>query len=260
MSRSIRPEKILLFYALLIWLGSMLLVGNVAALPLIVLPRRVREPIVQWGISIICRIFLAGMSIVDATRIDLSALDALNERRGGMVLVPNHPSMIDVFLILSRVPRTVCLMKASISSNLFLGIGAYLAGYISNRHPDKMFRAAIESVQAGNLLLLFPEGTRTTQQPVNPFQNSVALIAKRAEAPLQTIVLTTNSAYLSKGWKIWKPAEFPMIYRAKLGPQIHADASIAETTARLQQYFERTLERSIDPDLQLDTYHARHAR
>lgn len=259
MNRHIRPDKILLFYALLIWLGSMLLAGNIAALPLIIAPRRLREPVVQWGISIICRIFLGGMSLVGAAKIDLSALDKLNGQ-GGMVLAPNHPSMIDVFLILSRVPRTVCLMKASISSNLFLGIGAYLAGYISNRQPDKMFRAAIESVRAGNLLLIFPEGTRTSRQPVNPIQNSVALIAKRAQAPLQIILLTTNSPYLSKGWKIWKPVQFPMIYRAQLGPQIHAEASIAETTAHLQRYFEQALVRSIDPELQLDNCRSRHAR
>jgi 1-acyl-sn-glycerol-3-phosphate acyltransferase len=250
MSRRFRPDQLLLFYTMLIWLGSMLLAGNIAAIPLILAPRRLREPVVQWGISIICRIFLAGMSLCGAAKIDLSALDALNGQRR-MILVPNHPSMIDVFLILSRVPRTVCLMKASISSNLFLGIGAYLAGYISNRQPEKMFRAAIDSVRAGNLLLLFPEGTRTTQQPVNPLQSSVALIAKRAEAPLQTILLTTNSAYLSKGWKIWKPAQFPLIYRAKLGSQIHATQSVAETSALLQHYFEKTLARSIDPELKL---------
>ncbi|HET8711340.1 MAG TPA: lysophospholipid acyltransferase family protein [Spongiibacteraceae bacterium] len=248
MSRGFRLGQTVLFYILLTWLGAMLLAGNLAALPLIVTPRRFRAPIVQWGASIICRIFLAGMAACGAAKIDLSALDALNGQTR-MLLVPNHPSMIDVFLILSRVPRTICLMKASISSNLFLGIGAYLAGYISNRQPDKMFRAAIESVRAGSLLLIFPEGTRTTQQPVNPMQNSVALIAKRAEAPLQTILLTTNSAYLSKGWKIWRPAQFPLIYRAKLGPVITADQSIAETTAQLQQYFDTAQVRSIDPEL-----------
>jgi 1-acyl-sn-glycerol-3-phosphate acyltransferase len=114
-----------------------------------------------------------------------------------------------------------------------------------------MFRAAIESVRAGNLLLIFPEGTRTTQQPVNPIPNSVALIAKRAQAPLQSILLQTNSPYLSKGWKIWKAAQFPMIYRATLGPKIHADQSLSETSAKLQRYFEQTLVRSIDPDYQL---------
>jgi 1-acyl-sn-glycerol-3-phosphate acyltransferase len=250
MSRRIRPDKILLFYVLLTWLGVMLLLGNILALPLIVIPRRIREPIVQGGISTICRIFFIGMSACGAAKIDLTALDALNGQRG-MLLVPNHPSMIDVFLILSRIPHAVCLMKAGISSNLFLGIGAHLAGYISNRQPEKMFRAAIEAVRAGNLLLIFPEGTRTTQQPINPIQNSVALIAKRAAAPLQTILITTNSAYLSKGWKIWKPPEFPLIYRIVLGRQIEADQSLGETSLSLQHYFEQMLATSIDPNLQL---------
>lgn len=250
MSRRFRPDQILLFYALLSWLGAMLLIGNIAALPLILVPRHIREPMVQWGISFICRTFFVGMSVCGAAKVDLSALDALNGQRG-MLLVPNHPSMIDVFLILSRVPRTVCLMKASISFNLFLGVGAYLAGYISNRQPEKMFRAAIDSVRAGNLLLIFPEGTRTTRQPVNPIRNSVALIAKKAQAPLQTILLKTNSPYLSKGWKIWRPAQFPMIYRATLGTQIHADQSLDETSASLQRYFEQTLVRSIDPGFHL---------
>lgn len=251
MSRCIRLYQIVIFYLLLIWLGSMLLAGNIAVLPLIATPKRLREPLVQRCTSLIIRTFLAGMCASGIAKMDLRALDALNGRRR-MLLAPNHPSMIDVFLILSRVPHTVCLMKASISSNIFLGAGAYLGGYISNKQPKKMFRAAIDTVRAGKLLLIFPEGTRTTQQPVNPIQNSVALIAKRAQAPLQTILLTTNSPYLGKGWKIWKPPQFPMIYRATLGCEIAADdKSLEQTSADLQNYFERALVRSIDPNLQL---------
>jgi 1-acyl-sn-glycerol-3-phosphate acyltransferase len=79
-------------------------------------------------------------------QLDLRQLDRLGGRRR-TVLIANHPSMIDAFLIFSRLPHVVCLMKASISSNLFLGAGAYLAGFISNRHPEHMFRAAIHAVR-----------------------------------------------------------------------------------------------------------------
>jgi hypothetical protein len=54
---------------------------------------------------------------------------------------------------------------------------------------------------------------------VNDIGGSVALIAKKAAAPLQTILISTNSPYLSKGWKIWRPPEFPLIYRAIPGEQ-----------------------------------------
>jgi 1-acyl-sn-glycerol-3-phosphate acyltransferase len=250
MEHAIRLVQILFFYGHLLWLGTMLLTGSLLALPLIFTPAFIRQPLVHHGASLILRIFLAGMAITRTGKFDLRALDALKHERR-MLLVPNHPAMIDVFLILSRIPRAICLMKASISTNPFLGIGAYLGGYISNRQPEKMFRAAIESVRSGNLLLIFPEGTRTTQQPVNPLKNSAALIARQAQAPLQTLLITTNTPYLSKGWKIWRPPHlFPMCYRVVLGERIEPSASINATSAHLQHYFEHALVCSIDPEMQ----------
>ncbi|MBV8047881.1 MAG: 1-acyl-sn-glycerol-3-phosphate acyltransferase [Paludibacterium sp.] len=245
-----RLHQILLFYTLLLWLGSMLLLGNVLALPLFAAPRALREPLVQGGISLICRVFLEGAQACGIMRLDLQALDALNGR-GRLLLVPNHPSMIDAFLVLSRVRRAICLMKASIGGNLFLGAGARLAGYVSNRHPGLMFRQAIDRVEKGNLLMIFPEGTRTVRLPVNDFQGSAALIAKKAGAPLQTVLITTNSAYLSKGWKIWRPPAFPMIYRAVPGEVFDADDNLEITSAKLQRYFESAVPRPIDPAMKL---------
>lgn len=249
MAYALRCVHVLIFYAHLLWLGTLLLTGSLLALPLILTPACIRQPLVQWGASFIIRVFLAGMALTGTGKFDLRALDALKRERR-VLLVPNHPSMIDVFLILSRLPRAVCLMKASISTNPFLGIGAWLGGYISNRQPEKMFRAAIDSVRTGNLLLIFPEGTRTTQQPVNPFRNSPALIARQAQAPLQTLIITANTPYLAKGWKIWRPPPvFPMCWRVVPGERFEPDRSIQETTAVLQNYFERRLARSIDPEL-----------
>jgi len=246
-----RPLQVLLFYLMLSWLGSMLLLGNIAVLPLLLLPCAWRQPLVQWAISAVCRIFLSGASRCGLMQLNLCALDTLNGC-AGLLLLPNHPSMIDAFLILSRVRRVVCLMKASIASNLFLGAGAYLAGYVSNRQTDEMFRKAIRVAAQGQLLLVFPEGTRTQQQPVNKMSGAVALIGKKSGASLQTIIITTNSPYLSKGWKIWRPPQFPLIYQAVLGCQLEAGGPLAQTTHCLQRYFEEHIHLSIDPDLHLD--------
>jgi 1-acyl-sn-glycerol-3-phosphate acyltransferase len=249
LNRCFRLLQIALFYLMLCWLGLMLLIGNIAVLPLLLVPRWLRQPLVQRAIGAVCRCFLAGTQACGIMRLDLSALDRLNGQQR-MLLVPNHPSMIDAFLVLSRIPRVVCLMKASISSNLFLGAGAYLAGYVSNRYPEQMFRAAIHTVRQGNVVMIFPEGTRTTRQPVNDIGGSAALIAKKAAAPLQTIIITTNTPYLSKGWKIWRPPPlFPMIYRAVPGEQFEAPVQRDGTTSKLQQYFETAIPLSIDLEL-----------
>ncbi|HEY1392657.1 MAG TPA: lysophospholipid acyltransferase family protein, partial [Methylibium sp.] len=210
-----RLLQLLLFYLMLLWLGAMLLLGNLACLPLLAAPRSWREPLVQRLISATFRLFLHGSSACGLMRLDLTALDRLNQDREagtGLLLVANHPSMIDVFLVISRVRHAICLMKASLGLNVFLAVGAYLAGYASNSRADLMIRQAARAVSAGRLLLAFPEGTRTIHQPINPLKPGVGLIAKLSKAPLQTILIRTNSAYLAKGWPIWRPPQFPLVY------------------------------------------------
>lgn len=244
-----RLVQLLLFYLMLLWLGAMLLIGNVVCLPLALVPRARREPFLQGLISLTFRVFLAGCAACGLMRLDLRDLDRVNGQRG-LLLVANHPSMIDVFLVISRVRQAICLMKASLTANVFLASGARLAGYISNRQADQMIRRAAQTVSQGGVLLIFPEGTRTTRQPVNPLGAGAALIAKRAHAPLQTIVLETNSPYLAKGWPIWRPPQFPLLYRARLGAVLSPSDSVSDTVARLQQYFEHELTLSIDPGLE----------
>lgn len=243
-----RLGQVCLFYLMLLWLGAMLLAGNFGLLPLLAAPRSFREPLAQQLISGLFRLFLWGAQRCGLMHLDLHALDGLN-RHAPVLLVANHPSMIDVFLIVSRVHRTVCLMKASIGANLLLGIGAYVAGYVSNRHPDAMLRQAIRALAPGQHLLVFPEGTRTTHQPVNALKPGVALIAKRAHVPLQTIFLVTNSPYLSKGWPLFRPPQFPLIYKATLGAQLASSGACSETANHLQAHFEQHLSRPIDPSL-----------
>lgn len=245
-----RLLQLFLFYLNMLWLGIMLLSGNLACLTLLPLPAHWRKTLMQWFISRLFRLFLGGMQFSGLMKLDLAALDALNgEQR--LILVANHPSMIDVFLIISRVKNGICLMKARIGVNLFFAIGSRMAGYISNAHSELLLRQAAEKVAAGALLLAFPEGTRTVRQPVNDLKPGVALIARRAGAPMQSILLTTNSAYLSKGWGLFRPPRFPLLYRARLGERFSPGADAQQTSRRLQSYFESQLERSIDPALEL---------
>lgn len=246
-----RAAQVCLFYTMLLWLGAMLFIGNIGLLPLLLTPRSFRAPLTQRLISGVFRVFLSGAQGCGLMRLDLSELDALNAADQS-ILVANHPSMIDVFLIVSRVHRTVCLMKASIGTNVLFGVGAYLAGYVSNRRGDRMMRQAAQTlVQGQQHLLAFPEGTRTIRQPVNDLKPGAALIAKLAHTPLQTIIIVTNSPYLSKSWKLFRPPQFPLLYRASIGTKFQSTGPAVETTRKLQDYFERNITRSVDPGLRL---------
>jgi 1-acyl-sn-glycerol-3-phosphate acyltransferase len=152
-----------------------------------------------------------------------------------------------VFLILSRVHRGVCLMKASLTTNAFLATGAYLAGYISNQNAAQVVRDAVTALEDGSMLLIFPEGTRTERPPVNELQPGFALIAKRAGAPIQTVLLETTSPYLTKGWPLWRPPPFPMVFKARVGTAMMPSSQTQETARQLQSYFEGELSAPVNP-------------
>ena len=96
------------------------LLGSLASLLLVVVPKRWREPFMREMAGRTFQLFLWGCERGGIMELDLTALDALQGERG-LVIVANHPSMIDVFLIVSRVRQCICLMKSSLGGNLFLG-------------------------------------------------------------------------------------------------------------------------------------------
>jgi 1-acyl-sn-glycerol-3-phosphate acyltransferase len=128
-------------------------------------------------------------------------------------------------------------MKASLMRNPFLGAGARLARYIRNDSPRSMIKLAVEDLRHGGQLVIFPEGTRTTHAPINPFRPGVTLIAKLAGAPIQTAFIDTDSPYLGKGWPIWKLPPLPIVFTVRLGERFapHADSDALLHT--LEDYF-----------------------
>jgi 1-acyl-sn-glycerol-3-phosphate acyltransferase len=194
-------------------------------------------------ISWIFRSFLAFASGLGLMRLDLAALDALNDEQG-LLIAPNHPSMLDVVLVVSRIRQTCCIMKSDLWDNIFLGAGARLARYIRNDSVRGMVRLAAAELHAGGKLLMFPEGTRTVRAPVNPLKGGVALIAQSVHAPIQTVILETNSPYLSKSWPLFKVPSFPLVYRARLGPRFDASQEAHQTLSTLQHYYESELGRN----------------
>ena len=202
----------------------------------------------RWDAAGSCsgfRLYAWSLSVTRTYRLDLSAIDSL---RGGpsLILAPNHPSLIDALLILTRHPNIVCVMKAELMKNVFLGAGSRLARYVPNESPRQIVKESVAHLhQPGCLLLLFPEGTRTRQWPINPLAASVGLIAKRAAVPVQTLIIETDSPFLSKGWPLFRRPTLPIVYRVRLGERFDPPQDAAGLTDELERYYRRELEGTL---------------
>jgi 1-acyl-sn-glycerol-3-phosphate acyltransferase len=129
--------------------------------------------------------------------------------------------------------------------NVFLGSGSRLARYVRNDSSRQMVKESVAHLRAGGVLLLFPEGTRTTRAPINPLAASVGLIAKHAKVPVQTLLIETDSPFLSKGWPLFKRPTLPIVYRVKLGRRFEPPADVTAFTAELDAYYRQALENAL---------------
>lgn len=202
--------------------------------------RQRRQRFARTVISRMFRAYFQAMELMGCLRLDLGALDSLRDA-APMVIAPNHPSMIDAGLVLSRLPDLACIMKAEILDSILFGTGARAAGYIASQPPRGMLRAAIDCLHRGCHVLLFPEGTRTQTPPVNTLQRTVGLIARRAQVPVQTVFIESNTGFLGKGWPLSQLPVMPMVYKVRLGRRFDPPADADAFAGQLQEYFRTEL-------------------
>jgi 1-acyl-sn-glycerol-3-phosphate acyltransferase len=240
----------LLWYGLgLLALGSFL--WGLIALPLLVLlPARTGRALGRAAISRGFRLYLRALEGAGACRLDLAALEALRDA-GPLIIAPNHPSLLDAVMLLSRIPQAACVLKAPLIDSVLFGAGARLAGYIHNDSPVDMVRRSVDELRGGGQLLLFPEGTRTTRAPLNPFKGALALIARQASVPVQTVFIEADSAFLGKGWPLSRKPDLPLRYRVRLGRRFAPPGDLHAYLRELEQYFARELGAQAAPPASL---------
>jgi 1-acyl-sn-glycerol-3-phosphate acyltransferase len=237
-STSLRVARLYLGYLALV---LMCMAVSICALFMrVLLPRATNRALGRRLVASSFRTYLQLLSHMGACRFDLSELDALRGE-APVIVAPNHPSLLDALMILSRLPDACCIMKAELVNNVFFGVGARLVGYISNKPLRTMVQLSVDDLNRGCHLLLFPEGTRTDRPLVGNIQGTTGLISKRASIPVQTVFIETDSAFLGKGWSLlWAP-KMPITYRIRLGKRFDPPEHTASFTRELQQYFQAEL-------------------
>lgn len=189
------------------------------------------------------RIFARGMSALGMLRLEVQGLEALQDIRG-TVIVSNHPALLDAVLLLSRLPPAACVMRADLLRNPALCGSALLGGYITNDSGPAFVRQGIEKIRSGGNVLIFPEGTRTIDPPLNRFKHGFAMVATRAQAAVQTVVIEYRGSHLTKGVSLFSPTEGPLHFVLRAGERFlpEPDETPPGFSRRVEAWFRTELE------------------
>lgn len=124
-------------------------------------------------------------------------------RSGGCLLASNHQSFLDPPLVAAFLPREMHFMaRRSLFRNpLFRALIVRCNAFAIERDTAdvKGVKDAIGRLGAGNLLLVFPEGTRTRDGTVGPMKAGIGMLAERAAVPIVPVLIEGAHRVWPKG-------------------------------------------------------------
>lgn len=114
-------------------------------------------------------------------------------RSGGVLVVSNHQSHLDPPLVGAGCPRQmtflarVTLFRFSPFGWLIHSLGAIPI----NREGSALsgIRATLQALQRGEVVLVFPEGTRSRDGDLGTFKPGLTLVARRAKVPILPVAV-----------------------------------------------------------------------
>jgi 1-acyl-sn-glycerol-3-phosphate acyltransferase len=207
----------------------------------VLFPRRLHRPVSRRLIRFGCNLYLFllhWLCDIHADRKELAPLD----RQEALIVIANHPSLIDAVILLSCLPNACCIFKASLINNPLLGFAARMAGYVSNAEPRSMIEGAGRELQGQAHFILFPEGGRSRSLPLSPMSSACILLSKQAQVPIQTVILEFSSPYLGKDWGLFNPPLLPLHFKARLGQRFDPPQLTGPALTEIEQYFQQALE------------------
>ncbi len=142
-------------------------------------------------ISVMFRFFTFYMTVTGCSYLTASDRKKFRTLKS-CVIVANHPSILDVVMLISLIPNADCIVNAYLGGKNILHIivqQLYIPTSLS--HEEIMSRCS-ESLHDGNCIIIFPEGTRSLPGGQHPYKKGAARIALTSGCPIVPVFMGGN--------------------------------------------------------------------
>ncbi len=186
---------------------------------LITLNKRRAQKRCQYVVYRAFQLFIWTMKKVGVLSYSIEEAECLGDLDSGIVIA-NHPSLIDVVFIVSRIPNALCIVKKAAWSNPFMMGVMWATGYVPNDDPEMLLETCAARVRGDEKLVIFPEGTRTKPgQPMRLRRGAASIIVKSG-IPFTPVTMSIKPTTLTKAEKWYQIPHKRMHVRMEVGGEI----------------------------------------
>lgn len=144
-------------------------------------------------------------------------------KKGGFILAGNHVSHLDPPALASACPRVLHFMaRHTLFNNRLFGwlIGSCNSFPVRRGEADLgAFKEAIRRLKKGNVLLIFPEGTRSLTKEMADAQPGIGYLSIMAGVPILPAYIKGTDEAMPRGARSIKPVRVSVYFGSMIEPQ-----------------------------------------
>jgi 1-acyl-sn-glycerol-3-phosphate acyltransferase len=157
---------------------------------------------------------------------------------GAYVIIANHSSYMDIPALFASLPKLPQFMaKRELARIPFLGAALRSGRHIlvdrgNHASARSSLDSAATSLKSGAAILVFPEGTRSTQGSIGRFKTGAFRLAKLGEVPILPVGIFGTRFVLPKHGRVIRPHRVTVHIGPPLSSKEVADTSLNELCER----------------------------
>jgi len=179
----------------------------------------------HWPCWALCRTWL---------RVNCSGLENIDNTKGGLLLV-NHQSFLDPLLAALWLTRPVSyLARDSLFKLPVLGWllrGTYVIPISREAARGGSIRLALERLEQGYLIGIFPEGTRSSGTEVRVFRPGFLAVVRRTNQPVYPVGIAGSDRVMPRGAWFIRPGKIQVVYGTPFTREEMASLQSSDDTA-----------------------------
>ena len=177
----------------------------------------------RWGMGIMALgVKVAGIRV---------RREGLENIRPGIqyIFLSNHVSNLDPPVLLPVIPgMTSAFLKRELMKIPLLGTALRMGKFVpvsrgnSREEARRSVDAAVDALRSGLHITIFPEGTRSPDGRLQPFQKGAFFLAEGTGAPIIPVVIRGTERMMPKGTLQIEPGEAVIRFLPAIRPQDYA--------------------------------------
>ena len=188
----------------------------------------------------IARWWSRGVLATAGVRLETSGLEALPPDRG-YVFMANHESLMDIPALIATLPtQTRFLAKSSLFRIPIFGWALHAGGFVPVDRGDRVaargsLDVARARLESGRSILVFPEGTRSTDGELLRFRRGGFVLALDAGFPIVPIGLAGTGSVRPRGSLLNRPGTVRVRYGRPVDPGDFGPDGRSDLTTRIRE-------------------------